>query len=141
MKRFPDQWWGVEVARGFRACLSCGLVWSGLNANSLHSFILEHGGELARQQIDDWDDGPMRGLPDTALARQVAANVAEVDFLVRSDQPFEVLRRYQQMTGVTRDQAFAVTENWRSLKREEKLAHFGWVDKKPAIDDLADPLT
>jgi len=44
------------------------------------------------------------------------------------------------MTGVTRDQAFTVTENWRNLKREEKLAHFGWVDKKPTIDDLAEPL-
>lgn len=140
MKLFTDQWWGVEVAPGFRGCVSCGLVWSGLDANRLHAFIAEHGSALDRQQLDEWDGGPMRGLPDTALAREVVAHVAEIDGLVRSAKEGEATRRYRELTGVTWDQAIAAIRTWRDLDRGDKLARFGWVTKKPALDDLAEPL-
>lgn len=140
MKLFAGQWWGVEVAGKFRGCLSCGLVWSGLDANRLVAFVREHGGELDRQQLDEWDHGPMRGLPDTAAARLVVARVAEIDRWVRSDQAGNATRRYRELTGASWDQAVAAIEAWRDLTREAKLARLGWGDKKGRLDDLAEPL-
>ena len=123
------------------ACLACGSVWSTVDPQALRSLIVTHGSELAVQEIDELEGGPMRGLLDTTLARQVAANVAEIDHLVRSDKTNEAVRRYRDLAGVTWDQALAATRSWRDLRREEKLARFGWVAKKAGMaDDLADPL-
>ena len=139
IKLFSQNWWGVELTAGFQACLTCGLTWSQVDGDALRSFILQHGSELACQQVDEFDGGPMRGLPDTAPARQVAANVAEIDHLVRSNKANEAVRRYRELTGVIWDQAIAATRSWRDLTREAKLELFGWITKKGELDDLADP--
>ena len=140
MRLFTGQWWGVEVAGKFRSCLACGLVWSELDANRLVAFVQEHGSELDRDQLAEWDGGPMRGLPDTEAARAVVARVAEIDHHVRSAQPGEATRRYREWTGVTWDEAVAIVKRWRDLSRAEKLARFGWLAKKARPDDLAEPL-
>ncbi len=131
---------GVALSsQEFRACVSCGLVWSSLDPDRLRAFVLEYGEEVAKQEIDEFDRGPMRDLPDTALTRSIAAKVAELDALAR-DRRVGVVGRYRDMKGVAWDVALAEAGQWRRLARAEKLALFGWIPKeKPLLDDLDSP--
>lgn len=124
------------------ACLGCGLAWSEHDPDLARAAIRAHGGELGRQLLDEVDRGPMRDLPDTAAAREVAAKVADIDHHARCSPENILARRYRELTGATWDEAVAAARNWRHLRREEKLARLGWVPKKAGpVDDLAEPLT
>jgi hypothetical protein len=122
-----------------RACVSCGHVWTTLDPARLRGVIRSSGEEIARQELDEIDFGPHRGLPDTELAREIADKVAELDALCRSGK-VGVAGRYRELRGVTWDQALKETRDWVRLTREEKLALFGWETKKKVpIDDLDSP--
>jgi hypothetical protein len=121
------------------ACVSCGHLWSSVDPGVLREFIRTHGNELAKQQLDDFDHGLTRGLPDTGPAREAAEKVAEIDALVRSGK-IGAVGRYRELRGVTWDQAIKETRNWHDLKRDEKLTLFGWEPKtKQPVDDLDSP--
>jgi hypothetical protein len=123
----------------YHACVSCGHLWSAVDAGALRRFIQVHGNELAKQQLDEFVHGPYRGLPDLAFARDIGDRVAEVDASMLSGKPGAV-GRYRDLKGVTWDQALKDMKNWRDLRREEKLALFGWEPKKKEpVDDLASP--
>jgi hypothetical protein len=129
----------MAVSVAFRACVSCGLVWTAVDPGGLRDVIAKHGRALARQHLDEIDFGPYRGLPDTALAREVAEKVAEVDALVRSGKT-GAAGRYRELAGVTWDAALRDVGRWPRLTCEEKLELFGWASKKKAIvDDLDSP--
>lgn len=130
---------GVGLNGAFYSCASCGLVWSTLDPGKLRAFIMGHGEELAKQQLDEFDRGPCRDLPDTGVGREIGAAVAAVDEAARSWTP-GAARTYRELRGVTWDQALRETRDWARLTREEKLALFGWVPKKKAaVDDLDSP--
>jgi hypothetical protein len=121
------------------ACVSCGLVWSSVDPDALREYIARNGQEIARQQLDAFDRGPFRDLPDTDLAREIGAAVAEVDALCSAGSS-AVPRRYRELRGVPWDQALRETRNWSRLTRAEKLELFGWAPKKKAVlDDFDSP--
>jgi hypothetical protein len=129
----------VRTSGVYHACASCGHVWSSLDPAALRKFIQAHGKEVAKQQLDEFDHGPNRGLPDTELAHEIAERVAEIDALVRSGKP-GAIGRYRDLRGVTWDQAIKETREWRTMKRDEKLALLGWEPKqKEPIDNLDSP--
>jgi hypothetical protein len=127
---------GVNLSHAFQACVSCGHSWTTLDPTKLHAFLEEYGAELAQQELEEFDGGRYRDLPDTDLAREVADHVAEIDALVRHG--YGAIRRYRELKSVTWDQAIKEAGGWANLKREEKLALFGWVAKKEklAVDEL-----
>jgi hypothetical protein len=127
---------GVNLLSSFQACMSCGHAWTMLDPTKLRGFIEEYGEELAQQELEEFDGGRYRGLPDTDLAREVADKVAEIDTLVRCGHG--AIRRYRELKGVTWDQAIKQAGGWADLSREEKLALFGWVAKteKVPADEL-----
>ena len=123
------------------ACPACGLAWTEHDPARLRAAIRDHGGELGRQLLDEVDGGPLRDLPDTAAAREVAAWLAELDDLARVAAGGRVARRFHELTGTSWDEAIAATRHWHRLSRPEKLAHLGWEAKKAGPgDDLAGPL-
>ncbi|MDG3002195.1 hypothetical protein [Paludisphaera mucosa] len=123
----------------FSACFTCGLVWSSVEPDALRGFIHRRGEEIARQHLDEIERGPFRDLPDTDLAREIGAAIADVDALSRAGSS-AVPRRYRELRGVPWDQALHDTRNWRRLTREEKLELFGWAPKKKsALDDFDAP--
>ena len=125
---------GIAPSGAFYACASCGLVWTAVDPGKLRAFIAAHGEELARQQLDEFDRGPFRDLPDTEIGRKIGAKVAAVDAAARAGK---ATRKYRELRGVTWDQAFKDTTNWARLTRQEKLELFGWVAKKKApVDDF-----
>ena len=129
---------GVPLRPGtFRACASCGHVWSSLDPRALRDFVAEYGDELLRQHLDELERGPFRDLPDTELARSIGARVAELDAPAWEGKP-GVIGRFREMTGLTWDEAIKLVSRWARLTREEKLALFGWRPKakKGPIDDL-----
>ncbi len=138
--RPPLQEDGVPVHGGPRACISCGHLWMSLDPGRLRKFVASFGGELARQALDEIDLGPYRDLPDTALAREIAEGIAEIDALARSGRTGAV-GRYREIRGVPWDRALKEASQWAHLTREEKLALFGWTPKKKKtpVDDLDSP--
>ena len=127
---------GVAMAPGgFHACISCGLVWSSVNPASLRDCIRDRGDALAREQLDDFEVGLLRGLPETDLAREVAAKVAAVNASACAGKPGEAARRFRDLAGVSWDRAHEVIRKWPELPREEKLALFGWAAKRKVADD------
>lgn len=121
-----------------RACASCGHVWSALNPGALREFIRDNGDEIGRQHLDEIINGPYRDLPDTNFARSVAEKVWRIDVLVRSGRFNVAVREYRDMKAVTWDQAHRDMNSWPSMRREDKLALFGWAPKKKGpIDELA----
>lgn len=121
-----------------RACASCGHVWSALNPAALRDFIRNCGDELGRQQLDEIINGPYRDLPDTDFARSVAEKVWRIDVLIRSGRFNVAVREYRDMKAVTWDQAHKDMNNWAIMRREDKLALFGWAPKKKGpVDELA----
>jgi hypothetical protein len=134
-----SSWPGVPTAGGFRACVSCGHVWSWVDPSRLRSWIESQGEEIARQELDEIDHGPYRGLPDVAAVREVAEKIAEIDALARSGKT-GAAGRYRELRGVTWDQALKEASGWTRLTRREKLALFGWTPKKKVpVDDLDSP--
>ena len=123
------------VAAGFRACTSCGHLWGAVDAGELREYIRSRGDGLAREQLDDFDLGPLRGLPETDLAREVAAKVAEINALVCASRTSAATRRLRDLAGVTWDRAIELTRKWPGLPREEKLELFGWAAKKSGPAD------
>ena len=139
--RTPDVNPGVVLQAPLSACLSCGHVWSTLDPARLRRFIESAGNELARQQLDEFDRGPCRDLPDTEIGRAIGAKVAAVDAEARAGANGAV-RKYREVSGVTWDEALRVAGDWPRLTREEKLALFGWAPKrktKKALDDFDSP--
>jgi hypothetical protein len=121
------------------ACVSCGLVWTALEPSALRDHIERHGREILRQELEEIEHGPYRGLPDTDLAREVADRIAELDALARSGK-IGLVGRYRELRGVTWDQAHKDVGGWADLTRGEKLALLGWTPKKKAVvDDLDSP--
>ncbi len=130
---------GILFCGGPHVCVSCGHLWSSIDPQALRDYIQAHGSELLKQRIDESDHGPYRGLPDSELAHEIADKVAEIDALVQCGKP-GAAGRYRELRGVTWDQAIKETRNWRDLKRDEKLAFFGWEPKKKQpVDDLESP--
>ncbi|AMV38305.1 hypothetical protein [Planctomyces sp. SH-PL62] len=130
---------GVGIRSPFSTCVSCGFVWTAIDPAALRDFIQRSGEEIARQQLDEFDRGPFRDLPDTDLAREIGAAIADVDARYR-ERPSAAIRRYRELRGVTWDQAHHDTRNWRRLTREEKLELFGWSPKKKTVaDDFDSP--
>ena len=125
---------GVRTA-AFRACVSCGHLWSAVDPGKLRDQIRDRGDGLALEQLDDFDLGPLRGLPETDLAREVAAKVAEINALVYASRTSAATRRFRDLAGVTWDRAIEVMRKWPDLPRGEKLELFGWVAKKPGPAD------
>jgi hypothetical protein len=130
---------GVPTAVTARACAACGHVWMTLDPGRLREYVATHGEEIARQELDELERGPYRDLPDTAVAREVADKVAELDHLARG-RAVGVVGRYRELRGVTWDIALKEAGDWHRLTRAEKLALFGWTPKKKvALDDLDSP--
>lgn len=119
---------GVGFREQPHACLDCGFVELAIDAPALRRVVLQHGDELARQHLAALDHGPCYVLPDTDLAREVAAKVAELDALARQGKP--VAGRYREWRGIPWDEAIRDTAGWRDLSRDAKLARFGWEPKK-----------
>ncbi len=126
---------GVPLPYDFLVCLSCGHLWSSLPPKHVRDFIRTHGTELARQQLDALDFGPLRGLPDIPEAHEAGHGVAEIDNLIAAGKAPEATRRYRELTKTTWDQAIDAVRGWRDLKRPEKLARFGWVATEKAKPD------
>jgi hypothetical protein len=126
---------GVGLPMESRACLTCGHVWSSLDPGRLRRHLGAHGGELARQELDEIERGIYRDLPDTDLAREIAEKVAEIDSMVRRGE-FGAVARYRELRGVPWDEAIKAMSSWSRLTRAEKLELFGWMPKKkPSIDE------
>jgi hypothetical protein len=122
-----------------RACVSCGHVWNNMSLDpaGLRAFIRSHGGELAWQHLESLEFGPYRGLPDTPEARAAADQAAEIDSLVREGKQADATRRLRALRHTTWDDAINTLRRWRDLKREDKLALFGWRDKHGSNDEDA----
>jgi hypothetical protein len=98
----------------------------------LRAFIVNHGNELARQQLEYIEAGPYHGLPKSAEAYAAADRIVEIDSLVASGRTSEATRRYRELMHATWDQAIDALRGWSGLKREEKLARVGWRPKEAA---------
>jgi hypothetical protein len=115
------------------ACLSCGHVGSlSVDPDFLRTFIVDHGNELARQQLECLEAGPYHDLPKSAEAYAVADRVVEIDSLVAMGRKPEATRRYRELMHATWDQAIGALRDWSGLTREEKLARAGWRPKEAA---------
>lgn len=51
---------GVPLSRLFRACSSCGHVWTSLSSGELRAFIARYGDELAKQGLEPEGVGAVR---------------------------------------------------------------------------------
>ncbi len=134
----------VPLTHEFRACLSCGHVWSSLRPRQLRALVEAHGRELDKQYLEFLDAGPDRDLPDVPLAREAGRCVAEIDALAVAGHQAEATRRYRQLKQATWDEAVNTVRHWPDLERAQKLALFGWAPKEkehaPTTDLLDHPM-
>lgn len=126
----------AAIESGAFGCVTCGHAWTSLDPGKLRNAIVQSGDELARQRLDELERGPLRDLPDTEVAREIASKVARIDALVYSGRTGAVAL-YRELAGVIWDEAISQMRRWSRLSRPEKLALFGWVEKvKCPPDDL-----
>lgn len=133
---------GIIPPQLFRACLSCGLLWSAVDPRGLRALIARCGGELGLQHLDEIDHGPYRDLPDTDLARAIGDKIAELDATARTQPQSAMVRRCRELYSATWDQAHQDAREWPRLSREDKLERFGWSPnekKKAPLDDFDSP--
>ncbi len=123
---------GVQVV--FRACWSCGHVWTSLGPEALRDSVCAHGNELTRQHLIRCEEGPYHDLPDISEARRAGDGVAEIDQLMLEGNSVEAARRYRHLTGQIWDDVHAAMRQWIDLPRDRKLALFGWSPKKRPED-------
>ena len=128
---------GFGVRAVFRACLSCGHVWTSVMPEALRDSIRKHGHALARQYLIRCEKGPYYDLPDIPEARRAADGVAEIDLLMLEGNNVEAVRRYRQLTGQIWDDVHEAMRQWAELSRERKLALFGWSTKQKPEDEPA----
>jgi hypothetical protein len=128
----------LDSNAGF-ACLSCGHVGTlSVDPNRLRAFIVKHGNELARQQLECFEAGPYHGLPESAEAHAAADRVVEIDFLVAIGRGSEATRRYRGLMHTTWDRAIDALRGWSGLTREEKLTRVGWCPKEATASKEAE---
>jgi hypothetical protein len=121
------------------ACLSCGHVGTlSVDPDWLRGFIVNHGNELARQQLECFEAGPYHGLPKSAEAYAAADRVVEIDSLVAMGRNAVAVRRYRELMHTTWDEAINALRGWAGLTREEKLGRVGWHPKEATASKEAE---
>ena len=60
MRLFSFQWWfrGVAITKGIHCCLSCGHIWTNVDAEQLRSYIERHGDQYAKGDLEPFKKNP-----------------------------------------------------------------------------------
>jgi hypothetical protein len=136
----PGSLFETGVPLIWHVCLACGYAWGSVTPQALRHFVEVRGGELLKQHIERLDKGVGHDLPDFLKSHQADEHVAEIDELVLAGKRAEATRRYRELSRATWDQAIETMQGWRNLKRDQKLALFGWPpeEKRPVPTSVSD---
>jgi hypothetical protein len=60
MRLFSFQWWtrGVATTEGIHCCLSCGHIWTNVDAEQLRSYIERYGDQYAKGRLEPFKKSP-----------------------------------------------------------------------------------
>jgi hypothetical protein len=59
MRLFSVRWTrGVAIAEGVHCCLSCGLIWTNVDAEQLRSYIERYGNQYAKGGLEPFKKSP-----------------------------------------------------------------------------------